>query len=246
MSLKRLKDLTERAASLMLGRLEEAEGDGHWITIRGSHVYVYGGKVIRGPASLRGRSVADVSGPPASRERISFATPPRKTITGEPYYTKMSAAEIEAARKAIDDQPRLTASEKGKIEKVRISKALDVMRTGTQRISGVKRVTEDTIELNRPLKPTEVSKVLTHFGSSFSFIHAKRGGEVKVGKGFFYRSQQTTSDRMMREVKTYLPDAEMVDEGENWAAFRGGAEPGSKHDSYTYVTFKPGNRVKFK
>lgn len=53
MGLKKLKDLTERAASLMVDRLEEAKGSGGWVTIRGNHVLLGSkGEIKVGPEAL--------------------------------------------------------------------------------------------------------------------------------------------------------------------------------------------------
>lgn len=56
-----------------------------------------------------------------------------------------------------------------------------------------------------------------------------------VRKGFFY-SHGKTSDDLVAKVRTAFPDAEIVDSGEVWKSFRGGASV--TQSSHWYVKFK--------
>lgn len=55
----KLLEMLSSPTGVISDLIEKGAGDGHWVTIRGAHVYVYGGKVIKGPASLRGKDVAE-------------------------------------------------------------------------------------------------------------------------------------------------------------------------------------------
>ena len=64
---------------------------------------------------------------------------------------------------------------------------------------------------------------------------SKKGDIITVRAGFFYRhgrSEQNIIDR----IKNFFPNATIIDSGEHWTPFRGGASVAQS--SHWYVKFK--------
>ncbi|CAB4144040.1 hypothetical protein UFOVP466_18 [uncultured Caudovirales phage] len=62
----------------------------------------------------------------------------------------------------------------------------------------------------------------------------KRAGVFTYRRGFFYRNGVTSQD-VVDMVKAAYPDAVVVDSGEVWRAFKGGAS--TAKSSHCWVTF---------
>lgn len=63
---------------------------------------------------------------------------------------------------------------------------------------------------------------------------SKRNGVFTVRKGFFYRHGYT-SDMLVDAIKALIPTAVIVDHGEVWKAFKGGAA--TAQSSHWFVKF---------
>lgn len=63
---------------------------------------------------------------------------------------------------------------------------------------------------------------------------SKRNGVFTVRMGFFY-SHGRTAENLVAAVKSALPTAVILDSGEVWKAFRGGAS--TANQSHWWVTF---------
>lgn len=68
---------------------------------------------------------------------------------------------------------------------------------------------------------------------TFSF----RKGEYMIKKSYYWG---ITSDgsTLANKVKKIIPEAEVIDYGNHWHPFVGGAKCGSPQDSYLYCKFK--------
>lgn len=69
--------------------------------------------------------------------------------------------------------------------------------------------------------------------SSFDSVSISKG-IVTVRQGFFYRMNKT-SDDLVNKVKTLFPQAKIIDSGEIWKPFKGGATV--KNKSHWFVKF---------
>ena len=63
---------------------------------------------------------------------------------------------------------------------------------------------------------------------------SKRNGVFTVRRGFFYTNGKTAKN-LEATVLRIFPDAKVVDSGEHWAAFKGGASVAKQ--SHWYVNF---------
>ncbi len=64
----------------------------------------------------------------------------------------------------------------------------------------------------------------------------KTDGTIKAMKGYYYRGQGGTIEALKEKVKTAFPNAEIINEGDKFTHFIGGA-PIHKQ-SHIWVTFK--------
>lgn len=76
----------------------------------------------------------------------------------------------------------------------------------------------------------EVKKILS---SDFDTI-SKKSGIFTVRKSYFYTHGGTTQ-KIVNIVKSKIPSAKIIDSGDHWAAFRGGASVANQ--SHWYVKF---------
>ena len=83
------------------------------------------------------------------------------------------------------------------------------------------------------MKSSEVRELLK--GCNFHVISVRKG-IYTVKTGFFYRNS-LSPDVMKQKVLSKIPSATILDAGEHWHAFVGGAKPGSAQDSYMWVKF---------
>jgi hypothetical protein len=68
-----------------------------------------------------------------------------------------------------------------------------------------------------------------------------KAGTIIAKWGYFYRMERSP-EKYAARVKQLYPNAEIVDKGDHWATFRGGAKTGSEQSSYMYVEFKLGDK----
>ena len=61
-------------------------------------------------------------------------------------------------------------------------------------------------------------------------------GIFTVKKSYFYTNEMTT-EGIFAEIQKKIPTAKLVDSGNHWHAFVGGAKSGSTQDSYMWVKF---------
>jgi len=66
-------------------------------------------------------------------------------------------------------------------------------------------------------------------------ISKLRNGNFKAYFGYHYTNSQTVEQKE-ELVKKYLPNAEIIDSGDNWAPFKGGAP--IQRQSHFWVEFK--------
>ena len=78
-------------------------------------------------------------------------------------------------------------------------------------------------------------------GVSFS----RKKGTFKALMGYFYRPQAGTFEELERKVETALFDdmknskkLEIVNKGDHFANFKGGAKLGTKDSSYIFIEYK--------
>jgi hypothetical protein len=64
----------------------------------------------------------------------------------------------------------------------------------------------------------------------------KYRGVFRYHKSYFYTSG-LTPETLIAKVKEKLPNAKIIDSGDHYAKFFGGAPSGSKLDSFMWVTF---------
>ncbi len=64
----------------------------------------------------------------------------------------------------------------------------------------------------------------------------KSKGAFKFYRSYFYRHGMTP-EHLVNKVKEKIPNAVILDSGDHWAPFNGGAKSGSAKDSYLWVTF---------
>ena len=65
---------------------------------------------------------------------------------------------------------------------------------------------------------------------------SKHKGIFKFWKSYFYRHGMTVA-QLEKQVKDKFPNALIVESGDHWAAFAGGAKSGSAKDSHMFVKF---------
>jgi len=68
-------------------------------------------------------------------------------------------------------------------------------------------------------------------------VGRKKAGTIIAKWGYFYRHGMEPS-KLADKVKRLYPGAEIVDTGDHWHAFVGGAKSGSAQDTYMYVEFR--------
>ena len=81
----------------------------------------------------------------------------------------------------------------------------------------------------------QIKEKLNHSFDTFSV----REGIITVKKGYYWgvtKSGETYAEK----VKEIIPEAKIVDFGNHFASFRGGAKAGSAQSSYFYVKFTVG------
>lgn len=64
----------------------------------------------------------------------------------------------------------------------------------------------------------------------------KYKGVFRYHRGYFYRHGQSEKD-LENHVKSKIPLATILDSGDHWHAFVGGAKSGSAQDSFLWVRF---------
>ena len=67
-------------------------------------------------------------------------------------------------------------------------------------------------------------------------IKKNKDGSIIYASSFFYRTQGRQIAQLEVDIKSMFPEAEIIDKGDNWKAFRGGASFWKQ--SYHYVKFK--------
>ena len=80
----------------------------------------------------------------------------------------------------------------------------------------------------------EVAKML---GVSENSLR-KYKGVFRWHKSYFYLYEKYGYNEMMNYILSKIPDAEIVDYGDHWHSFVGGAKGGSEKDSFFWVKFK--------
>ena len=79
----------------------------------------------------------------------------------------------------------------------------------------------------------QVKQTLGEIFDTFS----SRGGVYTIKKSYFYGFGKDGS-ALADKVQQKLPSAVVVDYGNHWHPFVGGAKPGSPQDSYYFCKFK--------
>lgn len=69
-----------------------------------------------------------------------------------------------------------------------------------------------------------------------------RNGKFKYWSSYYYRHGKSEST-LIQNVKQKIPNAVIVDSGDHFHSFVGGAKSGSPKDSYFYVYFTLGEQV---
>ena len=64
---------------------------------------------------------------------------------------------------------------------------------------------------------------------------SKKGDIITVRSEFFYRHGRSEQD-IINRIKRFIPNATIINSGEHWASFRGGASVAQS--SHWYVKFK--------
>lgn len=82
------------------------------------------------------------------------------------------------------------------------------------------------------MKITQVEALLTDVSRTISLRH----GVFTVKKSYFYRNGMTAGGLWDR-VQAKIAAAQLVDCGDHWHEFVGGAKSGSAKDSYFWVKF---------
>ena len=85
-------------------------------------------------------------------------------------------------------------------------------------------------------KADKQSVIETLLANGMKHIMFKKDGSIKVMKGYFYRGQGGTIEGLKEKVLTAYPNAEIVESGDHFTAFKGGS-PVHKQ-SHIYVIFK--------
>jgi hypothetical protein len=70
---------------------------------------------------------------------------------------------------------------------------------------------------------------------SASKVSKKQGGSYKAMWSYFY-THGATPEKYVQKVLNKYPNAEIIDKGDNWAPFKGGAP--IERQSYMWVQFK--------
>ena len=79
----------------------------------------------------------------------------------------------------------------------------------------------------------EVREILNH---NFNVISVRHG--IFTAKKSYYWGVTKSADVYADKVKELIPKAEILECGNHWAPFRGGAKAGGPQDSYFWVKFK--------
>lgn len=73
-------------------------------------------------------------------------------------------------------------------------------------------------------------------GATADVLSVRHG--VFTAKKSYYWGFTDDGGKYADKIKKLIPEAEVVDYGNHWHPFRGGAKPGSSRDSYFYCKFK--------
>ena len=83
------------------------------------------------------------------------------------------------------------------------------------------------------MKTNQVREAIGHITNTLS----SRGGVFTAKKSYFWGFTNDGS-ALADKIKNLVPGAEIVDFGNHFHGFVGGAKPGSPQDSYYWVKFK--------
>jgi hypothetical protein len=67
---------------------------------------------------------------------------------------------------------------------------------------------------------------------------SKRGNVYKLKKSYYWGITKSSREVLEPQVKKAFPNAEIIDSGNHFHPFVGGAKSGSSKDSYYWITFK--------
>ena len=85
------------------------------------------------------------------------------------------------------------------------------------------------------MKRSEIkAKIEECFADAMTF---HKDGTITAKWGYFYRHDRTP-EKYAEKIKEAFPGAFIIDTGDHWHAFVGGAKSGSAQDSYMWVRFK--------
>ena len=85
------------------------------------------------------------------------------------------------------------------------------------------------------LKNMKLKEIKKFIGADGADTISRKDGVITVRKGFYYQMGKTSEDFKNKVLKAF-PDAKIIDFGEHYAMFRGGASVAK--GSHWYVKFK--------
>ena len=68
-------------------------------------------------------------------------------------------------------------------------------------------------------------------------VSRKKDGSYRYWVSYFY-SNGLSSEKLVEAVKREIPNAVIIDNGDHWHDFVGGAKSGTARDSFMYVIFE--------
>lgn len=86
--------------------------------------------------------------------------------------------------------------------------------------------------MSKELTAAQVKDMLSGFN-----VVSKNKGTYKAKKSYFYTGGMTP-EKLAEGIKKVFPDAEIINKGNQWRPFCGGAVAGGSKDSYMWVEFK--------
>ena len=97
---------------------------------------------------------------------------------------------------------------------------------------------EETETLNEKTpNPILAAKRTLEDNHVFDVISRKKDGSIIGKRGYFYKMGMSP-ESLKEKLLSFIPNAIVIDTGDHWAPFRGGAKTGSAGSSYMWVQFK--------
>ena len=91
------------------------------------------------------------------------------------------------------------------------------------------------------MKSNELQEIIGGQRKVFNYRKNKRPNQFRITRSYFYR-HGGSEDALEASIKKILDDKRIkyviIDKGNNWHSFVGGAKPGSSQDSFWYVVIE--------